>query len=148
MSASSSDETEFRQEDLELAAANSLVGDRGKTRAGGARSSREAPEDFIGVSRADAKVAVPLDASTFHESDKAAASSDASSSSSERIAAPSGASALSVEQATASSGASTVPNAQSSLIPTAALQKVRAQEFFEKCKQFWLQYYPNQDVPF
>ena len=40
------------------------------------------------------KVAVPLDASTFHESGKAAASSGAGSSSSKRIAAPSGASAL------------------------------------------------------
>ena len=40
------------------------------------------------------KVAVPLDASTFHESGKAAVSSGASSSSSKRIAAPSGASAL------------------------------------------------------
>ena len=48
MSASSSDETEFRQEDLELAAANRLVGDRRKTRAGGARSSREAPKISLG----------------------------------------------------------------------------------------------------
>ena len=148
MSSSSSDEMEFRQEDLELAAANSLVGERRKTRAGGARSSKDGPVEVLGESRAPAKVAVPLDASTFHESGKAAASSGASSSSSvERNAAPMGASASSDEQAAASSGARAIPIAPS-LCQTDAIKTIRAQNFFEKCKQFWLQYYPIQDIPF
>ena len=149
MSASSSNETEFRQEDLELAAANSLVGSGRKTRAGGTRLSKEVSEDISGQSKAVEKVAVSVDASTYHESGEMAASKGVSSSSSdERNAAPMGASTSSGRQTATSSGPSVVPNIPEFVDPYAASKKARAMNFFNKCKDFWLQFSPVQDVPF
>ena len=140
---------EFRNEDLELAAANSLAGEKKKFRSRGARSSIDSPVDVFGESKAPVKIAVHLDASTYHESGETTASKGVSSSSSDdRNAAPMSASTSSGGQTATSSGPSVVPNIPEFVDPFAASKKARAMNFFNKCSDFWLQFSPVQDVPF
>ena len=134
MSASSNDETEFRQEDLELAAANSLSSSGRRTRAGGASSSKEATEGFLGDSKTAKKIAAPLDVSTSHESGEKATSSGVSSSSSEkRNAASMDASTSSGGQTATSREPSTIPNVPEHVDPYAETIKLKATFFFKKC---------------
>ena len=159
MASSSSNEMEFRDEDLELAAANSLASEKKKTRGRGARSSLEIPVEVYGQSKAPVKVdisgqpkaveivAVSMDASTSHESDEKAASSGVSSSSGNGNAASMDASSIPDRQTASSCETSACPTT-SYLSQTDVTNRIRAQVFFDKCKQFWLQYYPLQEIPF